>query len=92
MFSQHEYCLLCSSLNKLLVEETDHAWECWNCNTRWWIDDQARLEWMLWANQTAKQAEWIINFSSTKYACISGLAKKELDKLSPNFCMIESNE
>ena len=98
MFSQHEYCLLCSSLNKLLVEETDHAWECWNCNVRYWIDDQSQLEICV---------HYGIDSDSLNDAlklCIQGSSiglvnidvdtgkKEQVSGINISFCMIESNE
>lgn len=78
MFSQTEHCLLCSSKNKLLVSDIDHAWECWNCNTRWWIDDQSKLEYMVFTGTS--------NDEATEHLCCVG------ERPHLNFCMIESND
>lgn len=57
MNSITEHCLLCSSKNKILIDSHSQAWECWNCNTSYWIDDQARLEYMVYNQVTSKEAE-----------------------------------
>lgn len=100
MFSQHEYCLLCSSLNKLLVGDTDHAWECWNCNVRYWIDDQARLEYMVHYGIPIEIAEKALekrNGTPTVKVHAKSVKTGELFTLDTkqvpvNFCMIESND
>ena len=95
MFSQHEYCLLCSSLNKLLVGECDHAWECWNCQSRWWLDDQARLEYQVHNNLNFEQAEAdLTNRPYTGDYSNPQLVYEypEIVNKNINFCMIESND
>ena len=42
-----EYCLICSTQNELHGVDKAEAWECCNCKTRFWIDDQCRLEYMV---------------------------------------------
>lgn len=83
LFSQTEYCLLCSSKNKLLVGDVDHAWECWNCNARYWIDDQARLEYMVHHDISSGEADQDLY---TKIFT-DGQFERKL-----NFCMIENDD
>lgn len=52
-----EYCFLCGSLNHLIIEENDEAFECWNCGNPQWIDDMARLLYMVTNKVTLKEAE-----------------------------------
>ncbi len=93
MYSQHEYCLLCSSLNKLLINKTDHAWECWNCNSRYWLDDQARIEYMAHFSLSYDIAEEDLhsNVDVVKGIPRQPYAIKRRSK-NINFCMIENND
>lgn len=51
MVTNHsEFCLLCSSNNHMVVDNLTEAWECWNCQARYWLDDQARLEYCIYHN------------------------------------------
>lgn len=52
-----EHCLICGSLNVIHEPENNHAWECWNCQQKWWIDDQARLEYQVHYDIDITQAE-----------------------------------
>jgi len=54
---QKEHCLLCSSANYVLIFPESQAWECWNCQSKYWIDDQARLEYMVFSSYTFQEAE-----------------------------------
>jgi hypothetical protein len=85
------------------VCECDHAWECWNCNARYWIDDQARLEIAVHhdipcpiadrvlerytAEDNETGAELIINRGNPKNNNVIGVKY-----VSISFCMIESND
>lgn len=57
MTNHSEYCLICSSLNHLVVNDHCEAWECWNCHARYWLDDQARLEYMVHNDRSFAEAE-----------------------------------
>jgi len=57
MYMLTEHCLICSNANHLGIQQETHAWECWHCNTRWWLDDQARLEYMVHYDINFAQAE-----------------------------------
>lgn len=52
-----EHCLICGTLNELNEPEKAEAWECYNCRTRYWIDDQCRLEYMVRTGVRFKDAE-----------------------------------
>ena len=57
MTNQSEFCLLCSSKNHLVVDALTEAWECWNCCARYWLDDQARLEYCIFYDVDFAAAE-----------------------------------
>lgn len=52
-----EYCFLCGSLNHLVIEENDEAFECFNCGNPQWIDDTARLLYMITNKRKLIEAE-----------------------------------
>ena len=62
-----EHCLICGSANNLEMGDVDHAWECWNCNQRWWIDDQARLEYTVYYDVSLLQAEQDLSNRNTDF-------------------------
>ena len=64
MISQH--CLVCSSLNNIHEELDSQAFECWNCKQAWWLDDQARLEYMVFNDVDTLQAETDLSKSDSK--------------------------
>jgi len=37
-----EHCLVCGSVNHIFLTPEAHAWECWACFNRWWIDDLSK--------------------------------------------------
>lgn len=37
-----EHCLVCGSVNHIFLNQEAHAWECWACFQKWWIDDLAK--------------------------------------------------
>ncbi len=52
-----EHCLVCGTPNQLYEPEQAEAFECVNCGTRFWIDDQCRLEYMVRLGVGFKSAE-----------------------------------
>jgi len=52
-----EHCLLCSSTNYFSENAKAVAWECWNCEAKYWIDDLSRIEYMAFANVSYEVAE-----------------------------------
>jgi len=42
-----ENCLICGSHNYIRIREDMDAWTCWNCNSNWWIDDEAKTIFMI---------------------------------------------
>lgn len=41
----------------MIVDDLSQAWECWNCKAKYWLDDQARLEYMVHHDLTFTEAE-----------------------------------
>lgn len=52
-----EHCLICGTPNELNEPEKAEAFECTSCTSRFWIDDQCRLEYMVRTNSDFKTAE-----------------------------------
>lgn len=35
-----ERCLLCDSINHVFISHpSPDGWICWNCNSKWWLDN-----------------------------------------------------
>lgn len=67
---QTEHCLICGSLNRLLLLPTTEAWECWNCSIKYWLDDQARLEYMVVNNLSFREANLDLEHGIPTFAAI----------------------
>lgn len=40
-----EYCPICSSINHIfLPNDNIHAWECWFCLNKWWLNEEYKDE------------------------------------------------
>lgn len=53
-----EHCYLCGSKNYLYIDKPiTEAFECWNCMTVQWLDDDARLTHMVYHEVDFVEAE-----------------------------------
>lgn len=52
-----EHCLICGTPNQLNEPEKAEAFECISCGSRFWIDDQCRLEYMVRTGVRFQDAE-----------------------------------
>lgn len=67
MYNARKHCLVCDTLNNLLVRDTDSAYECYGCHSRHWLDDQARLEHMVHNNRSLPEAENDLIYDTSAY-------------------------
>lgn len=53
-----ESCLICDSVNHIFLDHPSaDAWECWNCQNRWWLDDMAKTAYIIVHGVEAEEAE-----------------------------------
>jgi hypothetical protein len=55
--SETIHCPICSTGQKLIDTGAAEAWECVFCTQRWWVDDQARLEYMVFHGKNTEEAD-----------------------------------
>lgn len=57
-----EHCLLCSSVNHVFIyTDNAHAWECWNCHTKYWLDECAKDSYIIEHNISEDDADKDLN-------------------------------
>ena len=66
-----EYCLICSTPNLIHEPYLHDAWECYVCGTRYWIDDQSRVEFMVYHDVDFQTAEQRLRDGEVQFAPVA---------------------
>lgn len=75
---QTETCPCCISVNYIFHDSPiGQAYECWNCGSRHWLDDQARLEYMVYEDVSLEQADSALEDGSVRF--LSAYPTQELE-------------
>jgi hypothetical protein len=54
-----EHCLVCGSVNHIFLNLPDaHAWECYFCGHKFWIDDEVKDEYIIQEGCYENEAEF----------------------------------
>lgn len=72
-----EHCLLCGSTNHIFVDNLSvDGWECWNCKSRWWIDELSAAAYSSVHGKTEQEAEDDLKNAEGPITILSGQAQR----------------
>ena len=73
-----ECCLICGSVNHVFVYTDDaHAWECYFCNNRYWIDELAEDTYIITNDITEEEAHKDLGCTKSNVKCLYGHYERE---------------
>jgi hypothetical protein len=73
-----EHCKICGSINKIYVHTDDaHAWECYFCSNRCWLDYLARDDYVITAGVDEFDAEQHLQNFYSNVKCLYGNYEQE---------------